>query len=151
MAFDASSLLPEKGYARARGLALNLKGVLTTFNAQLAAGNVGYDVILDRLAQIVEAVATWQQVAAIPGIAAYAQAQKADPAYDVAAEFTAMVDAAEDVLAWLSTNVPNGGTPDFFTDGPSLSPTGALVWRQYTPAQTPTFRAVISALTATIG
>lgn len=96
------------------------------------------------------AVNTLNTAKTIPGIAAYAQAQLNDPALDVAAEFTAVVDAIETLRVWIVANFPvgAGGALLYHTLNES---TGELVNMQFTIAQLATFRSEAAVLLATIG
>ena len=96
------------------------------------------------------AVNTLNTAKTIPGIAAYAQAQLNDPALDVAAEFTAVVDAIETLRVWIVANFPvgTGGALLYHTLNES---TGELVNMQFTIAQLATFRSEAAVLLATIG
>ena len=100
--------------------------------------------------RITNASITLNTAKTIPGIAAYAQAQLNDPALDVAAEFTAVVDAIETLRVWIVANFPvgTGGALLYHTLNES---TGELVNMQFTVAQLATFRSEADVLLATIG
>lgn len=148
MAYPASTQNQADGFRTANGTALALKNEMTIRVANMAAGNVGVDYILDIVDRLVKAVVVLNSVAAIPGIGAYAQAQINDQNLNLATEFAAMVSAAETARNWIVTNMPSDGT---YILAAMLAANGTLTYRQFTPAQTSTLRSNLNALIATIG
>ena len=108
MAFRASNLLPEKGYAEARQIAVNIKRSSNDYIAKLAGGTDA-DSILSALWFFVRNSNRLNELATIPGIGDYAKEQENDPTYDVAAEFTALVALIDDAEAWIRTALPVDG------------------------------------------
>ena len=143
MAFRATK---PTAYTTAKSTAAQAKQLAQQSRDAMAAGTVSGNVIRQLLDRLLIAKTTFQSVAAVPGIAAYAQAQEGDGAYDVAAEFTAMTDAIDDVGAWILANVPTSGG---YVQMEQWSASGVSV-RQFTTAQTAGLRTQLDALIATI-
>lgn len=79
----------------------------------------------------------------VPGIGAFAQAQKGNENLDVVAEFNAIIANIEAATAWIATNFPKDG------DGYLLAQTwGATgpVDRQFAPAATSGLRTILQSI-----
>lgn len=146
MAFRTDGLA--KAYSRGQTQAIQCKTVAQSASAALAADNQSANAIIQLLSQMKSFIETFDAVAATPGLAAYAQEQENDPAYDVVAEFNAMRAAAVAVRDWIITNFPTsaGG----FIEKDTLNADGSITVRQFTPAQTVGLVAALDALVATI-
>lgn len=87
------------------------------------------------------------EAATTPGIGQYAKDQFNNQAFDIVAEYNAMVSAIDNTIAWITTNFPNsGGDLRVYT----FDANGNLVSKEWTPAQTAGLRAQIDALVSTI-
>lgn len=146
MAFRASNIIPLSAYQTVKRAAAQLKASAQGVRAQLAASNASYDFLRDIYRTLERAQAQFTQLAATPGLADYAKAQENDPAYDVAAEFTAMQSAITATLTWMNNNVPTSVT----AKPPANWGDGALIATEFTPAQTAGLRAQLDAVIATI-
>ena len=107
MAFRASNIVPQRAYDRVKQAAVNLKGALEGANTTMAAGAVSLEYLAEVRQRLVDADTQFDSLKVTPGLAAYAQSQEDDNAYDVAAEFTAMQAAITNALAWITTNEPD--------------------------------------------
>ena len=133
MAFRANTATQAQGLLSAMQQAVFVKQ-----SAQIAVQLLTGTVTANQVFQIVDNLRSplqiFAQVAAIPGIAAYAQAQFNDATYDVATEFTNMVNTINAVVNWVVTNFPKdtGGFAQAYT----LAADGSRTPVTFTPAQT---------------
>ena len=147
MAFRATQATQAQGLLTAMQQAAWIKqqaqGAVTMLASNVTANQVFQ--IVDNLRSPLQIFA---QVAAIPGITAYAQAQFNDPTYDVATEFTGMVNAVSAVVSWVVTNFPkdSGGFAQAYTLAADGSRTAAV----FTPAQTTGLTTAINAVISSI-
>ena len=147
MAFPASTATLSEGWINACRMALAMKRQAQEDRARMAAGPVPASLVLDMEPRLRDTKASLQQVAAIPGIAEYAQQQANNPALNVATEFTAMLNALDNVVAWIRTNYP-------VHNGYLLSQTFGATGRQdrtFSAAETAGLRTVLDALIASVG
>lgn len=87
--------------------------------------------------------------ASVPsGMAAFAQAQEDDPAYDVAAEFTAMKAAVDDALSTLVGAMPQDG--DGYVLDRTMDAQGNVAARALTQSQITGMQNKLDAVIATI-
>lgn len=108
MAFRASNIVPSKGYNEAKEKAWSARLLAQDYLGRIAAGTNAdqlFNVVrrLDALASELNSYRT------ISGIAAYAQDQENDPAYDAAAEFTAVINAVEAARDEIISTFPTSG------------------------------------------
>lgn len=147
MAFRATQATQAQGLMMAMQQAAWIKqqaqGAVT-----MLAGNVTANQVFQIVDNLRSPLQIFSQVAAIPGIAAYAQAQFNDPTYDVAAEFTAMVNAVQAVVDWVVANFPKdaGG----FVEAYTLAANGDRTSATFTPAQTSGLTAAINTVITSI-
>lgn len=140
MAFKASQFSLQQGFAQALDVAQQEKRTLQGWHSQLAGNITGMDAVA-MLANLSRVLGIFSSISALPGLSDYAKSQFGDANYDVATEFTAMVNALTAIQTWLKTNVPANGVT--IVDG-------ALVGTTYTPAQTAALRTLVNAAIATI-
>lgn len=140
MSFIASQVPLQRGFEQALNTAFQEKSILANWHTQLAGNITGIDA-MNMLANLTRVIATFNDVAALPNIGPYVQDQFGNVNYDVAAEFTAMVNALTAVQTWLKTNIPANAVSIV---------NGALTGATYTPAQTATLRTLVASAQATI-
>ncbi len=146
MAFPASEIRLSQGLDRACNHALHVRAKVSSLRAQ--SGDVKRSVLIDIMRDLTQALVAWQQVAALPGIVAYAKAQWDDPELDIAAEFTAMVNAATALRDNIFSTFPKqGGIWLVHSYDEAGVPTDAV----FTPAQLSTFNGLADTLIAAIG
>lgn len=126
--------------------ALQLKSYANNTVAALN-GTVTSSQILGIYSVLSDAKAKFQAAAAVPGIAAYARAQKNDEQLDVGAEFTAMVAAIDTCRTWISTNFPKDGSNYLLAQ--TLGASGP-VDRTFNSATTVALKTALTNLAATI-
>jgi hypothetical protein len=101
-------------------------------------------------ARLSEAIVRWGELAIVPGLAAYAQAQYGNPSLDIAAEFTAMRNAAITLRDWIFNNFPrDAGTGAALVS--TYAQDGTASELTFTSAQTAGFRTVADSFTNTVG
>lgn len=108
----------------------------------MAAGSVSGNLAVALHERLVRDRATLIAVRDTSGIGNYAKAQEDDPAYDVAAEFNAVIAAVESTRDWLINNVNTSSWVTFSTSGVAV--------KTFTSAQTAGARTQLDALIATI-
>jgi len=145
MAFLASNLVPVQAYARAKGIALSAQVASETWIAEATAdAGMSSDRLMDCLATLRRWVTDLNTLKTTPGIAAYAQEQESDPTYDVAAEFTALVDTIQSAGTYLAGVLPqdaNGYLLLWTMDG-----AGQRTPRMFTAAQMAPFVPYLQAI-----
>jgi len=141
MAFKATSVTLKRGYDGIKDLATQYKLTwLPSWNAQLA-GNIDAFAALGWKANIDLNIPAMDAWAALPGMAAYAQAQENIPAYNVVVEYTAMKAALVAVRDWIVANIPAN----------SITVTqGVQVAAVFAPAATAPLKALVIAAAASI-
>lgn len=119
--------IPAIQFARAIQVATQLRKEAVAYRAMAVAGSVrAQDLEEGLLSTLVGARPTLLTARDTPGMAEYAKQQMDDRAYNLAAEFTVMMQAIDDTTAWFEANFPTevGGhlrSKRFVGDG-----TGAL-------------------------
>ena len=129
--------------------AARVKGTAVKVRDASAAGLIPASDIWSLDSLLFSARAQFAAAASTPGIAAYAQAQVNDPTLDVAADFTAMVNAIDATRAWVNTNFPvdaNG----YVLDRTRNFGTADFTQRTFSTAALATYRTMLDALIATI-
>lgn len=106
MAYPATTQSLQDAIALADANANKVKTFTQSLRNASAAGPVGRQGVIELVGVLTRAITAWNGVAARPGIAAYAQAQKGNGSLDVAAEFTAMVTQATSLRDWIVNNFP---------------------------------------------
>lgn len=133
-------------YDLAKSYAAELKRLCQDTKAATLAGPISANVIRQLFDKLLSVDDAFDTVAAIPGLAAYAKAQEGDVNYDVAAAFTAMTDAIDNVISWIITTIPTSGgfvlLEEWTVDGVDV--------RTFSTAQTANLRTQLDALIATI-
>lgn len=147
MAFKATNVVPADAYNRVKRAASNLKLNCGEFVTTMAAGDVAFSYIRSVYKTLYDADAFFDLLKTTPGLVAYAADQEDDPAYDVAAEFTAMQSAINQAITWMNNNVPTSVTAVSPPDWPTSENFIATV---FTPAQTATLRTGLTAISNAI-
>jgi hypothetical protein len=140
MAFIASQLALQRGFESLLSVASQQKTYLANWNSKLNGNITALDAVAI-VSSVNQALAAMDQYTALPGMAAYAQAQFGNGIYNVATEYTAMRNALIAVRDWLITNIPSNAIT--ITNGVQVGTT-------YTPAQTASLKSLVVAAAATI-
>ncbi len=143
MSFRATNILPQKGYDQAKKIATNLKRFANKRSADLAGGGDS-DQVLGTVDSMILFRQQLNEVATIPGIGEYAQAQENDPAYDVAAEFVALLSLIDAVITEVVSTFPIDGSG--FLLAYTMNPDGTQVARTFSIAQMLNLRAALDAV-----
>jgi len=146
MAFLATNQLPADAYEKAKRQAVQLKNLAVSRSTEFASGAAA-NVILATADNITAMRDNLNTYKAVPGIAAYAADQEDDPLYDVAAEFTAMIAAADAVIANIGTTMPTDGTYSLIV---TVETDATLTWRTFTGVQLATLRGLLDTLAVSI-
>lgn len=147
MPFPASNgsipLTLEAAWALARQSAQQVQQQAIALNAQISAGPVSAQAILNSSAFFASLNASLTQCAATPNLVAYAQAQVSNLGLDVVAAFNSMQTALVAVTTWIAQNFP---TATFL----SFNGGGKPVYANFTQAQLAPLATLLTALSATI-
>ena len=108
MAFKAASVIPESAYKQIKTLSVQIDNLAIKAQSALVA-DVTADEIINLVYRLQEKIDNITALATTHGLLQYAKDQENDQAYDVVAEYTAMVAAVNDVVAWAKTNFPADG------------------------------------------
>jgi len=148
MAFPASTQVKVDALQKVRRTANQLKSSMQTKNDTMESKSVSGAFILSILGETKAAIAVFDEVAAVSGIVVYVQGQYDDDQIDVAAEFSAMKTAAENVRDWIIANLPQSGG---YLAIRTMDANGVIADRMFAPAATAGLRTQIDSLIATIG
>lgn len=147
MALPASAASLRVAFDQYFGTARSLKSTATLRRTEMAAGSVGADRILDLWETLHAGRAKMVELAAVPGLGAYARDQFNDPTLDLAAEHAAFLAALDAVAANVQSTFPADGSGYLLA---RQFGAGAFAYRQFTPAQTATLRGLLSDFEATV-
>lgn len=148
MPFPASAQTQADALAMARRTATTLKSYAQKVRDVMVANTVSANQVENVMGEFKSAIEVWDAAKAVPGIAAYAQAQYDDATLDIAAEFTAMLTAAQAVRDWVIANVPTDASGWVLLHKYEID--GAITVRQFTPAQTAGLRTALDSFIVTI-
>ncbi len=143
MAFRATNILPERGYERAKQTATGLRRFCNNLSSELAAGGNSKQ-ILGVVDSLVSFKDNLNDVKSIPGMAAYAQEQENDGAYDVIAEFTALLSLIDAAILEVVNTFPTNGSGFLLAE--TINPNGTREPRIFTGAQLSGIRTVLDAV-----
>ncbi len=149
MPFPGTSRTLAQGWTDATGAAYTIREQTVQISAASAAGPINRERVVNFMRNLGNAVALWQSVAGMSGIVDFARGQLGEPARDIAAEFTAMVNAAQALQTWIFTNFPKDGASGAWLVQ-ERDADGQPVALQFTTAQLASFRTNCDAFAATI-
>lgn len=127
-----------------------LRGVRTFAldrRAAMLAGNVAANSIIDIWERLKTTKVQLQAFAAVPGLSAYAQEQYGSGTLNISAEFTAVLDALDDVTENIEATFPKDASGWLLAAQFGAS---VLTYRQFTPAQTSALAGLLNTLANTI-
>jgi hypothetical protein len=133
MAFPAASIVPAKGYIRAKEIAYHLDLKCAEAIAKLSEP-IAADIVWSWYQELYTKNQVLQEIAAIPGIVAYAEAQEDDPTLDIAAEFQTMMSAITAAGEWMYSAFPRDA--DGYVLIYKTTPDGQLVPRTFSTTAT---------------
>jgi hypothetical protein len=132
----------------ARNAAANIKLTCTNVLASIAAGPVSAQAIAALPGALTALNTQLTTYAAVPGIAAYAQAQVNNSSLDVAGSFTAMQSALAATISWIVANFPKDGSNNLLCL--QFNGSNQPVYTTFTQAQLAGLQTQLTALSATI-
>jgi len=109
MGFKASNILPSKAYDDAKRIAVQVQSFASN-RATSWAGGADASQILSAADNLKSFRDRLNDVKSTPGIAAYARDQEDDQAYDVAAEFSALLAAVDAAITQIVNDMPKDGS-----------------------------------------
>lgn len=151
MAFPSSVGRPyvlANAWESARQIAGQLKTSAQNLKTLSLAGPVTSSDLLNFQSRLVDSKASLATVSAVPGLAAYAQAQVNDNVLDVAASFSAMATQIDATGAWIVANFPKDGSGYLLAS--QFNGGGRVVDRTFATAALVGLRAQLDLLIATI-
>lgn len=147
MAFRSSQELLALALAEAVNTAADVKARSVELRDFTAANSVSANLLIEYCLFLINRRDRLNVIKVVPGLAAYARAQYDDPAYDVAAEFTAMLAKVGETIDWIVVAVPKDASGYMLVA--KLTSTGQTI-RAFTTAQTANLRTELDELIATI-
>lgn len=144
----AFPLTLDVAWAAARNAAAQIQAQCGTISGQIATGSVSSQSLLNSTGILASLNLQLTQYAAVPGLAAYAQAQVNNPSLDVAGAFNAMQTALVAVVTWVVTNFPKDSNGNLLYT--TFNGSGQVVWVSFTSAQLAGLSALVTTLSNTI-
>lgn len=147
MAFRASNVIPANKYERAKQLAIQLKRFCQGRATAYQSGANGAEILstVDALREIKNQL---QDCASVPGIAAYAAAQEDDGTYNVAAEFTALMNAIDAAITEIVTTLPKDGSGYLLVR--KINPDGTLEERSFSGGALSSLRSLLTTIVSQV-
>lgn len=133
-------------WLEAQQLAASVRNQTQVLRSAAAGSGLNSTSILRYTAMLSGTHAALTRIGAIPGIAAYAQAQ-INSSIDIIAEFNSLKGAIASVVSWVVANFPQSGG---FLLASSINAQGITTDRQFTPATLTNFIAALDGLIAVI-
>ena len=151
MAFQTDGLA--KIYSEIQTRMIRLDNEATEFAATIAnlgGGSLSANAITSVFTRLGSYADFFSTAASTPGLAAYAQDQQSDPAYDIAAEFTAVQNAIDNALTWINDNFPKDPTNTYILKDELNLVDKAVITRTFTQAQLSGLQTQLEAIAAAI-
>ncbi len=143
MTFRATNIIPEQGFSKAKSLCTSLKSFCESRSSEYAAGATSHR-ILDALSTLIAMSVQLDIVRSTPGIAQYARDQEGDPAYDVAAEFIAVLALLDTLTTNIISAVPRDANDFLLTE--TMDANGVRIPRTFTGGMLSGIRADLDAV-----
>lgn len=139
-----------RSWDNARDIAGTIKARSISFRGALASSVATSETILYYAGNMATMRDQLVAISNIPGIAAYANEQINNPAFDVATEFNTMVSALNGVSAWIIANFPKDGSGFLLAKTFHADNSGRTVERMFTSVQTAGLQTALDTLIAAI-
>jgi hypothetical protein len=143
----ASNQIPADAYTEFKRLCNRLDTKCAEWLTLLGA-NIDADQVWTWYRELYWAWTRLNEISAVPGIVEYAIIQEADPDYDVATEFVAMMGQLQTAHQWLYAAIPRDANGYTLTHTTTVE--GERVARVFTPAQSAPFATYLQAIAAAI-
>jgi hypothetical protein len=147
MAFRASSAIPAAALDEAKRTALRVKQVAQAYSTKFLAATTRRDDVIGCWQEFSAFAAALVRLRDTPGIGAYATAQENDGAYDVTAEFNALLTAVNDVVNNIASTFPKDASSFLAV---AKFGAGSLDYGTFTAAQLLTLRTLLDAAAAQV-
>lgn len=149
MAFPSgkNQLTLRQAFDVSRDKSRSIKQGAIDIRSKSLAGTLTRKEVMEFPTSLADAIDDWNTALALPGIGQYARDQIDDQTINLGAEFTAMVNTATGVRAWIITNFPNSGG---FLLERSFDVNGRMVLGTLTAGQTAGLRTELDLLIAAI-
>ncbi len=146
MALPVREYVLDTGLQAALGKAKAIRSVVQTAKTAIDAGpSTSADQIMNLMNGIKTSRDIFTQVAALPGLLAYARNEYADATLDMPAELTAVATACDNCLSWIATNFPKDANGWLLKD---KIVNGVIEPRTFTPAALSGFSTQLGSLLA---
>jgi hypothetical protein len=147
MSVLASNQIPADAYAEFKRICVRIDGRCAEWVALLSA-DIDADTVWSWYRELNWAWTRLNEIAAVPGIADYAVAQEGDPAYDIVAEFGALIAQLVAAKDWLYAAIPRDVNGYILVH--TTTPDGEIIARVYTPAESAAFIPYLDAIALAI-
>lgn len=154
MVYPASTTALDNAMRETDTQALSLKSYASDKVAQLAAGTVSANVVLEILHRFREGIDVWTAAKSLTGIAQYVADEKNVAAGSIGADFNAMQAAAEAVRDEIIDTFPTANAPAAVSGRiayQTLNSDGTITTAPFDQAQTAQLRTKLTAFIATVG
>jgi len=148
MAFPSTQDPLARALLNVQDTARTLKTYCQSFLSTLSAGSISSQSVVDLFSTLASAVTKFNAAAAVPGIAAYAQAQFSNSSLDIVAEFNSMVAACNNCGSWIMSNFPHDSATGYI-EREKLTSAGVTVLA-FTSAQLAGLVTLLNTLVGTI-
>jgi hypothetical protein len=138
----------ERAWSHARQWAGMVKLAASNVRTLSLAGTLTATNVLQLSNHLADAKVEFARVSSVPGIGAYAQEQVANPALNIATEFTGMTNAIDGTIGWIVANFPKDGGG--FLLAQTILASGRQQDRVFTAVATAGFRTQLDALISAI-
>lgn len=149
MSFPASTITKQDAWSELCRLALRIKNKTEHLRNLSAAGDTYRTLYIDLQQSLDDVIERWAQLAATPGLEAYARDQIGDNSLNLTTAYTTMRTAAIALRDWINNNLPRDATTQavlIYT----VNAIGDRTELTFTTAQTAPFRTVADAFISTI-
>jgi hypothetical protein len=143
-----TALSPSRGWEQMKDFASAMKSEALAMKDVTLTGTCTSAQLIDYLQRLVAFKEVFVAIGNVPGIAVYAQEQVNNPSFNIATEFTTMLNAVDGAGGWLIANFPKDGNG--FLLAQTLDGAGHLVQRTFTSATLLPFRTTLDTLIATV-
>ena len=145
MALNLNTYLLDKAVETIQSKAKGVRDTAATIKAQIDAGPVSSDTIINLMRHMRVAYDVMNAAKATPGLNAYAQTEFNSPTLDYVAEVNSALAAMVDTYNWVDNNFPKDVNGYLLKD---KIVNGATENRQFTQAQTATLSTQLATLIA---
>lgn len=145
---------PDQAWPKLKAVMAQIRSEAVQLRTASASGPVGANGVISYLGQLADEIDQLATLAAVPGIAAYAQAQTGNSGLDIVAEYNATkatitaLPARTGVREWIIDNFPKDGGGNLLEK--KFDANGRIVLNTFSSASLANLRTQLDVLIATI-